>query len=758
MRLTLRTMLAYMDGILEPADAQVMEKKIEESEFAANLMHRIRDVSRRLRLTAPKLEGKGVGLDPNTVAEYLDNTLSSERVPDFEKVCLESDVHLAEVASSHQILALVLGEPAEIDQQARQRMYGIIDQADTTGELVPPPAPINAQTVPGEALAATAAATSPAAAAETDARRKPEVPEWLREGEQPKRSSGLLVACIALIVGLVVVGAAIAINRPDLIESLVAQRQTVEEEPVDPAPTDVVDPEAPAVAPAIVASPAVAPGEAVTPATTEPPPAETSVSDAAAETPTAPVVPPSADDLLQPESTPGASGTTEATTAMPPPPGAVEAPQPPVPGEVAPVGPAEPLPPMPSTANTATATTSADPAPAATDSAATPPEPGVEEAPATAAAPAQPVGRFTSDREVLMRFTADDKAWKRVPARDPIMAGDLIAAMPASTAQIPLPSGLMLEMLGGTQLQATLGADNVPGVNIVHGRLLVYTPGGANKSLRIAAGELQGIATLASPTSVLGVEVVRTRLPGDDPVTQPGAVVVNLYAHDGEIIWQDAAAAEGQVIRAPGMLQLGRGQQPAEAAELPAWITNDVRKNSEKLAAPIVEQALVGDRAVNVVLRELLVGDRRREVRLLALDCLAELGDFSDVPNLLRDPEQARSWNEQLDIVALSLDDSPASAAAIAQTFTSRPGDDGQQVYRLLWGYSDEQLAAGADKTLVDNLQHSSLSVRVASVWLLERITGIASSDYNPADTEVRRQAAVARWKQRLDMGQIRHK
>jgi hypothetical protein len=121
MRLTLRTLLAYLDDLLEPSQAKELGAKIQESEMASELVSKIRDVIRKRRLTAPVVSGPGCDLDANLVAEYLDNTLSAEGVTQLEQICLESDVHLAEVAASHQILTLVLGEPVDIGPLSRDR-------------------------------------------------------------------------------------------------------------------------------------------------------------------------------------------------------------------------------------------------------------------------------------------------------------------------------------------------------------------------------------------------------------------------------------------------------------------------------------------------------------------------------------------------------------------------------------------------------------------------------------------------------------
>jgi hypothetical protein len=125
MRLTLRTLLSYLDDMLEPAQAKTIGGKVAESEQARDLVERIKQVTRRRRLTTPPTSGPG-GMDANTIAEYLDNEVTPEKAAEVEQICLASDVHLAEVAACHQILTLVLGEPALVPPSAKQKMYALV--------------------------------------------------------------------------------------------------------------------------------------------------------------------------------------------------------------------------------------------------------------------------------------------------------------------------------------------------------------------------------------------------------------------------------------------------------------------------------------------------------------------------------------------------------------------------------------------------------------------------------------------------------
>jgi hypothetical protein len=124
MRLTLRTLLAWLDDTLPPSEVREIGKQVGESPFTQELVDRVHRVTRQRRLTVPSGTGPD-STDPNLVAAYLDNELDPDLVADYEKKCLMSDVHLAEVASVHQILSLI-GQKAKVPNEARSRMYHLV--------------------------------------------------------------------------------------------------------------------------------------------------------------------------------------------------------------------------------------------------------------------------------------------------------------------------------------------------------------------------------------------------------------------------------------------------------------------------------------------------------------------------------------------------------------------------------------------------------------------------------------------------------
>ena len=53
MRLTLRTLLAYLDNTLDPQDAELLKSKLAESGFATQMVQRIRGLLTQADLSAP---------------------------------------------------------------------------------------------------------------------------------------------------------------------------------------------------------------------------------------------------------------------------------------------------------------------------------------------------------------------------------------------------------------------------------------------------------------------------------------------------------------------------------------------------------------------------------------------------------------------------------------------------------------------------------------------------------------------------------
>jgi hypothetical protein len=126
MRLTLRTLLAYRDGVLPQADHDDLHRRIQQSPDAGNLLRRIQELTSNSEVLTPKLESTGLA-GPNVIAEYLDDVLTSSRIAELERLFLEYNEHLCELAHCHQIIAQALHTHVEIPETLRQTALALIN-------------------------------------------------------------------------------------------------------------------------------------------------------------------------------------------------------------------------------------------------------------------------------------------------------------------------------------------------------------------------------------------------------------------------------------------------------------------------------------------------------------------------------------------------------------------------------------------------------------------------------------------------------
>ncbi len=628
MRLTLRTLLAYMDGLLDPKDSQEIGKKIEGSQFATDLFHKIRDVMRRLRLAAPSLTERGTNLDCNTVAEYLDNALPADRVPDFEEVSLKSEMHLAEVASCHQILTMVLGEPAEIDPESRVRMYQL---------------PTVAHRVDEERLAAAEAANAlsgdgkpaPPPAPPIKSRPRPVVPEYLRD--PPKKSRLLLAAAIMLFVGAAV-GLFWVTVYPDSWHRMLAKLHVQQDNEDQDEHRGKKSPSSSSSEPARpsgdsrtesngttgsngAAAPKWSNSALAEPANQSPPLAggnnagKTEIPVPVVEHPLPKPVP-----GIAPEAT-ATSGTASAALSLA---GTTAAPSPLVPSVAANGNKAKPaIPPAERATDLPPAKPPVDPvkADASLASNVGTPSPLVRPVNPPAAPGKAKVGRFMSDGEdVLLREEANNAGWRRVNPEDFLSAHQPLLALPCFRSRVVILNvNAMLELVNGTRIELLPdNAQSPPGVEIDFGRVVIKPLAQAGTSLRVVEGPHAGTLTLTN-VAIAGLEATRVHESGTDPEKVHSHALTRLYLARGGAVWEEG---DKQPVRltAPATLTLDgtAADTPLGAVkELPKWITANVVNELDQRAATDVSKGLSPERAASLSLTE-LTEDRRKEVRGLA--------------------------------------------------------------------------------------------------------------------------------------------
>ena len=340
-----------------------------------------------------------------------------------------------------------------------------------------------------------------------------------------------------------------------------------------------------------------------------------------------------------------------------------------------------------------------------------------------------------------------------------LQVGDVLMSLPTYRSPLVLASGMQVNLIGGTRVEVLEpDANTTPFFQLEFGQLTVATfaQAGITFGLRWAPDHA-GVVRFADTNTTLAIELKPEHLPGADPEATPAHQVLHVYVTSGSAEW---SSDQGPAINiAAGQRLTLIDAYPALLKDVPRqpdWIDGRDARPRDPIAARDLAQRLTTDRPVTLVLKE-EADSRRFEVRSLAVCSLAYLGDFDPLFVALNDAKLRVYWPAEYEVLERVPSYSPEFMASCKKAILQRHGEEeGMKLYRMLWGFSAEQLAEGSAVDLFDYLEHPSFDFRIVASELLKSITGQPSLyRANAGDRDPQRRAAVSRWRKMLDNGEI---
>ena len=727
MRLTLRTLLAYLDDQLSPSEAKEIGAKLQETPPARALADRAAEAIRRRRLGVPgdataggdtKAAAGPPALDPNEVAAYLDNALPPERVAAVEQVCLADDAHLAEVAAGHQILAQALSEPVAVAPSLASRLVALAPAPDAAEGTPPPP---KAAAPPPRPAHRSSPNIRAVPAASAGGNFEEGLPDYLK---QSRRGWGWLpwAAAAALAVGWL----AVVLVDDDLF-----------------GPTDgavvVADPDAAGLPPA-AAEAAVGPEGPAAPVPAADPNAVAAAVPAEEE--------PTAADA-------GEAARLAATVPVdPPPPESAAAADADDPAMTDDAGPA---------ADPADAVVSAEGT--AEDSA----EPAAEAPPAAA----PPAAAVTLEKgRGLFAFDPARRGFYAVAEGGPVPPGvPLVVPEPLSAKLSVEGAPVSVVLLGGTRAtlaprrvdgaaaalavdagrvlldRARPGEDGAAGVEVAAGGAVwTLTPAvGAKAAVAVeprrprgAAADLRGAAARAAVAAVGGPVVAVDRGPGSDgqPVELAAGSTAALVTDAGVLAAPGAATGEAAGLFAGGV---------------PPWAAGAGETEADRLQVENFTAALLPDQPLSVSLPPLVERDEEILARqaAAAMALAGRSGDLARTLNRTPHPSVVTVAADGLrSLLGRNAESDAAVNTALEREF---PPEARVLLGRLLDRLTDaEARDPEVSRQVVAALDRPELAVRTLAIGELERLTGV-TKNYRPLDSAASRSGAVRRWNRELE-------
>lgn len=774
MRLTLRTLLAYRDRVLSESDLSDLHKRIQQSEMAGNLLRRMDALSLRQQLLAPRVDGRGLGGDANSVAEYLDDILEREKVPELERVCLESDVQLAELTQCHALLSTALNTSVDVPDLLRDRVVGLLDSgrraieteqlidypSDSVGEGTeatnvsiadrnatksqlkrldaahPKPTFDVGTNQPGArpqnkvadsadqatAVADSRAVQSPMVASGGQSIRPTgldlegsqlahEVPEYLRGRSRDGWRGPLAIGALAATLALLIW---YSLGPWESVKQMFVARAPVGQL-ADSSSRDIHSGGMENVGGDPRDQPKNGAGVA-----TDNKGSEANVRRAEPQT---------ADNSNLARNT-DASGIREAS----PSPTNISTSQPPEPSRIIAPSPNPPLAPLDN--------------------------PTIETAPPAVAW--LPVDAHEK-RAILLTASDGVSAVTRIAPAQTLPSGSRIVVPPAVRATLDLAQQLRWTICGPTKMLVRTDekdAHRPPSVELSLGRALLASGPNA-RTVELLTNSWKGTLTLSGANGMAAIELSYRPLTSGTVIDQRAFVaVLTITSVEGEVsvVSQSAEGKLGETL----ILKVGEGigmvgtmpYQRFLLKEVPAWYRGIAERPIDVQAADDLHRMLADDPKVHEKLIGLLLS-RRPETAALAAQTLAMFGRWDGIagPASLLNSVSARShWTTTLDLVRQIIAAEPLHATQVRSAFTDAEPTRGNLLCDLLLGLPEERLKTDAVEVLVGLLESEFLNERVLASYQIRLLTG-RDFGYQAHDVD---RTVVQHWRRELANKRIR--
>ena len=741
MRLTLRTLLAHRDGILPTAFRKDIEKQIEENAAADDLEKRVRHVIARAGMSSPKVDGRGLGNDPNSVAEFLDNTLRTDQIENFERICLQSDLHLSEVAACHEILAQILRHADAVEglekseyEQLKQHVHH--EFASEFSRQEKEEAKKNAAIVQAAIASAPRLPTSIHGA----------VPLQQNKLKQSrKRLPTWSFVCIAFLL-LICSGGA-------LVWKVLGERGrfVVEENVLGQSVTDLEK--------------VVGAGDMIRDA-----------EDTAVPKTVAPIA-----------ENDGRTARKEDVAVVLPEEGKQEPVNPEVQSPLSDSMPTDM--PMDTLPKPTPRQHSYQQVPQghALAIASKQTEMGMVESEPTGSINVPAVkdtnlGEVANKGVLLHRiFILGRPSWVYFSPGELLAKEEDLLVPPGSDAEINL-DGMAIKLLGGTQARLTVDGDGTRRITVILGKTVIHSVSTDNQ-VGISAGRLHGVIT-AGLDHPIAACVDFSRQPGDDPTKTPSRMESKIISTVGGISWRQIPTADlsdsSTAIFLSGIAE--EGMLPAHTALV--WDSNnpDIARTMPESGVLWLSDAFVANpntRRASEFLRRILQGgdsfdqalsqmsnSHRIENRILSVATYALLGNYDELVILLSNDApgqklEAMQWLEvEESTVPLAMARGHNSAIKLRQAFIEHmPSQKGSWLFQMACGFDNRQLESGADKKLVESLGDDELVVRRYATKNLFEILKPQPIDrvrYRPDGPNEIREKGMKWWRARLDDQAVR--